>query len=478
MAGWGTIYNNSIWSMKNRMAQIAKLQLQVTSGNRVNVASDNPGDSFRIISLQNQENNYNTYLENIATVTFNLEQASSNLQMTTDSLAGVQQLLTQAASGTYNESNRIAAGESVDQTIEGLMTLVNGNTMGRYLFGGVNMQEPPFEVTRDSDGRISAVTYTGSSEEMLVPVAPGVNLPGALVGTDVFRADSRQSPDFAGATGAMAGNGTSSVRGDVTLEIRHTATTYGGATGGAAVGSHASWGDSILGTHTIDITAANNTITLDGGPVVDFSGMTPAELANVRVTNDDGACVYVDLTGWGGADASFTATGDGEMSIDGGASTTPVTFTANDAVTDATTGKTLFVNTTNLRQSGTEAVRVGGTYDLFETLIDIRDTLLNTGGLSRQAQSSRLDNLIGSLEEVFDGVNESMTAVGGRIQALNDLNDNLESLRFSSEEQRTSLQQADVAQVATDIARTMTFYEMTLQSTSKLLNLSLLNFIR
>jgi hypothetical protein len=72
------------------------------------------------------------------------------------------------------------------------------------------------------------------------------------------------------------------------------------------------------------------------------------------------------------------------LSIDDGATwvTVPAGGQANQAVTDSRTGRVLYVDTTGIQSTGTELVRVPGTYDIFGTLISLRDLLLNPKGLS------------------------------------------------------------------------------------------------
>jgi flagellar hook-associated protein 3 len=181
-------------------------------------------------------------------------------------------------------------------------------------------------------------------------------------------------------------------------------------------------------------------------------------------------------------DVWLTVTHDGsnyQLSIDDGASfvTVPSGGDTNQAVTDSRTGRVLYVDTTQINATGTELVRVPGTYDVFSTLISIRDILQNERNLSDAQLSEIQDSCLTSLEEVSNLVVQASVSVGMKIEFLSDLKDNLENINYNIEEEATQLQEADIAQVAIELTRREILYEMSLSIAGKLMSLSLLDFI-
>jgi flagellar hook-associated protein 3 FlgL len=181
-------------------------------------------------------------------------------------------------------------------------------------------------------------------------------------------------------------------------------------------------------------------------------------------------------------DVWLTITHDGsnyQLSIDDGASfvTVPSGGDTNQAVTDSRTGRVLYVDTTQINDTGTELVRVPGTYDVFSTLISIRDILQNDRGLSDAQLSKIQDSCLTSLEEICNLVVQASVSVGIKIEFLSDLKDNLENINYNIEEETTQLQEADIAQVAINLTRREVLYEMSLSVAGKLMSLSLLDFI-
>jgi len=308
----------------------------------------------------------------------------------------------------------------------------------------------------------------------MVPVAPGVEYAGTLVGDEIFRNDERQAPQFFGATGAAAGVGTSSVRGDVWLTVSHESTTYLGASG-VAPGTSSAAGDTILGNnHTLTIDAPGKTLRLDGGPAVTFSG---GETDLVVAHGDD--VVHVDVTALVGA---FVGTVNiqttGSLSIDDGASQTAADFAnANLAVTDSVTGRVLYVNCTGIERSGLEPVRTPGTYDLFGALVTVRDLMLNTRNMPENEQLALLNEILGSVNEMAQGFTVTTTSIAARSGVLATLSGNLDNIQRHADDQAALLENADIVQVATELAHQQTLYEITLASAAKLLGLSLFDYI-
>lgn len=477
MSGANQIYNSILTSMNASMQVIARMQEQASTGQKINRASDSPSDAAMIMQLQSQQDFLETFTKNISAAQLNLQQASTSVQSVSDSLVRVKSLLTQAANGTLSQANRVSIAQEVDSLLEEALAQANGQAAGVYIFGGSQMTSPPYQVTR-TNGQIVAVDYVGSDASSTVPVGMGLRKANVLVGDKVFRHDRRLAPVFSGHTGLAAGSGTSSVRGDVWLDLSHVATTYAGVTGLAA-GSNSAAGDTILGPgHQVTLDADHNTLALDDGTTVSFN---PGSEPNVKLTNAAGDVVYVDTTHLaaglsGKIQVALQATG--QMSIDGGKSFTPLAaFADNQAVTDSTTGRVLYVNASAVARTGAEPVQVPGTYDVFSTLVAVRDALMNTRNLSTSDQTALLSRSIKAVDEVAQNVTTGLTSVGAQLQAMDNLTKNLATLKDNSDTQIAGLRDADVAEVAVELARAQNFYQMTLSSAAKVMNISLLNYL-
>ncbi|GAH58822.1 unnamed protein product, partial [marine sediment metagenome] len=127
--------------------------------------------------------------------------------------------------------------------------------------------------------------------------------------------------------------------------------------------------------------------------------------------------------------------------------------------------------------TGTDLVSVPGTYDIFNTLINLRDVLENNKGLSEAQVREILNMLPNPLEEVNKVLIQAEVSIGSKIGFLDDLKHNLKNLKYDTEDEATLLQEADISQIAIDLSRREILYQMSLAVAGRLMSMSLLDFI-
>ncbi|MCX5645684.1 MAG: flagellar hook-associated protein FlgL [Phycisphaerae bacterium] len=219
------IYESISYALQLHGQSISQLQEQASTGNRVNRASDDPSEAYRILGLSSQERSLDSYVGNIADLTGSLQMSSTIITNMASQLADVRTLLSQIVGGIYDADGRKRIAEKVDSALEQLVSLANTKYANQYLFGGNNTGAAPYVVVREG-GKIASVTYQGSDEARRVDVAPGLDVAAGPVGDEVFRNDNRGAPVFLGSTGAAAGTGTSSLRGDAWLTVDYNGANY------------------------------------------------------------------------------------------------------------------------------------------------------------------------------------------------------------------------------------------------------------
>jgi len=169
-----------------------------------------------------------------------------------------------------------------------------------------------------------------------------------------------------------------------------------------------------------------------------------------------------------------------QLSIDDGASYVTVLSggDTNQAVTDSRTGKVLYVDTTELSATGVELVRIPGTYDIFNTLITIRDILKNERELSDTQLQELLTNSLDSVDEMTNLLIQDQTRLGAKVGFLDNLKDTLTNIKYNAEDEVTRLQEVDITQVAIDLSRHEVLYQMSLSVAARLLSMSLMDYIQ
>ncbi|MDH4201338.1 MAG: flagellar hook-associated protein FlgL [Phycisphaerae bacterium] len=257
------IYKNSRWAIGQNASILAALQQKAATGQEVNRVSDNPTDSNQILSLLTDSRTKEQTLKTMDEMISTLDLSASVIQSITSEFGRARTSLTSTMSGTLNVELRQTLAAGLDNILEEMVSLVNTQRMGQSLFAGADSEALPYTVERDEQGHITRVNYQGSLEERNVKITEGLEVSGVLTGPALFSSQQRGEPVFYGQTGAAAGTGTSSIRGDVQLTV---------------TGSAGNW-----------------QLSIDGGVnVVNVNGTE----SNVAVVHSEtGKVLYVDATG-------------------------------------------------------------------------------------------------------------------------------------------------------------------------------------
>ena len=477
--GMQTLYTNAIADDQSITNQLNTLQAQASTGQQYANVSDNPGVSLNILSDNDQNQLLTTHLSNIQATTASLNTSVSALQNVASILSQAQSLAVQASNSANDTSSFGALAQQVSGLISQLLTTANTQNNGVYVFSGTATSTQPYAVThQDGQGNPLTISYQGSNNNTSTIIDTNQQVPVDYAGNQVFQSSDRQPAVFSGNTGAQPGSGTNSSDGQQTLTFTHTATTYAAGSGVQAGASSAS-GDTILGSHSLQIidTSGNGsagTVALDGGTPIPFTNAD----TNLQLTNNNGDTVYLDTSAiTAGFNGAVAVNASGSMSVDGGATSTPIDFSANQTVTDGQTGAATFVNTTNVQRTGNETVANPGTYDAFSVLIALRNDLNNTNNLSSTAQIQAISNRIADLENVSTHVETTIGAQSSTVQSLTALQTNLNNLQLSNQETISNLGSADVTNVVVQLQAYENMLQMSLEAFSKISSTSLLNYL-
>ncbi|MBN2590866.1 MAG: flagellar hook-associated protein FlgL [Sedimentisphaerales bacterium] len=170
--------------------------------------------------------------------------------------------------------------------------------------------------------------------------------------------------------------------------------------------------------------------------------------------------------------------GNWNLSIDGGLTTFTSDGTdTNLAVINSTNGQVLYVDTTQISETGVDLVCSPGTYDLFGMLISVRDLLKNDANLSESQIKDFQDTILNSVEEINSLLVQKEVSLGSKINFLEGLKESLTDMKYTAEDESTRLQEADIAQITVDLTRREILYQMSLSIAGKVLSVSLLDFI-
>lgn len=184
--------NANLLSIERRGEAYGEAQRQLTTGRRVDQASDDPAASARILKLRSGLARNLQFQRNLDTARMRLGHAELSLQRVTDQLDEARAFAVQASTGTWDGEDRSLLAQEIDQILEGLVGEANRRFLGNSLYAGSQVDQQPFEIVRDAQGRISQVSAPAAvqSGRVLVQLSETEELQVNVLGRDAFMGGS------------------------------------------------------------------------------------------------------------------------------------------------------------------------------------------------------------------------------------------------------------------------------------------------
>jgi flagellin-like hook-associated protein FlgL len=463
--------NETIRYSQSHNANLARLQRQISSGLRIEKPSDQPGILSSLLTNKASVARIEVDIENITSARSKLNQSVSQLISAKEAIQRAKSLNLQGVQ-SFDERETIA--EEIDGILDLVVHIANTTDGGKPLYAGTSNSLEPFRIgAKDAEGRTSEVIYEGSEDRSSVVIGVRSSVETLYSGSEIFASMDRQETVFVGGTGVAAGPSIDNARGFGELLVAHTSTTFGGASG-LQPGLSSLGGDTILGQHTLVVDAVNGTLSLDNATPVDFvAGDT-----DVRVVGHSGAVVHVDTSSLvGGFTGSIMLQGDGTLSIDGGASTTAIDFTDNQAVVDSTTGDITYVDTRAVNLAGSEIVEYPGTGTAFEVLINLRDDLLNTRGLTQNQWHDAMERHIGEVERVHDHLLSVISEQSATLENLDAFEDQTEVYQLDTQHEIAAVESTDIPEAVVQFQAAQNALQYTYAISLQLMDTNILDFL-
>ncbi len=181
-----TFIGTTLANVQKSTSNMSRLQEQISTGKKVNRASDDPAAARKILSLRSEDLGLDQFASNVQTATQTLDFSASSLQNTSDILQKITELTMQGVSSTVDQNGRTIIANEINQLLETIMQSANSKRLGRYVFAGTNTTTVPFVAARDASGKIASVAYNGNRESIAYNVGPNINTVVNLTGDEVF----------------------------------------------------------------------------------------------------------------------------------------------------------------------------------------------------------------------------------------------------------------------------------------------------
>jgi flagellar hook-associated protein 3 FlgL len=164
--------------------QMQKAQAQVSSGMRLQEASDDPSAVAEILQLQSTLAQNQQVQNNLNGVQSELSSANTALQSAISSVQSALSIATEAASSTTTQDERTNLATQVSQILQSLVGLSNTNINGTYIFSGDENTQPMYQVDPSQPEGVQQL-FTPTSTSVVQDVN-GTPLTVALTAQQIF----------------------------------------------------------------------------------------------------------------------------------------------------------------------------------------------------------------------------------------------------------------------------------------------------
>jgi len=192
------IYQSGISTILEKQAELARTQLELSTGKRILSPSDDPSGAVKVLDLEEDIRLVDQYQRNASLAEGQLSVEESTLGSVNTVLQRVRELAVQANNATQSPETRASISVEIKARLEELVALANtrdGND--EYIFAGFQAQTQPFIHQGGS------VNYSGDDGQRFLDIAGSAQVAVRDSGSRVFLAvpAGNGSFDFAAAAG-------------------------------------------------------------------------------------------------------------------------------------------------------------------------------------------------------------------------------------------------------------------------------------
>lgn len=465
----GRIFDLVRDGINSNTAKLIRAQEQASTGRRIVRASDDPIGTSVSLSLRRQIGAINSFVASTSSARPEVEQASAQLQEGSGVMAEIRALIIQGMNGALNARDRSAVASQIELLESQLLGIANTRSGDSYLFAGTSTDVEPYQ-EETVNGIVQAV-YKGNDESQRVFAGRNSEVVLNVPGSDVFSKYAYTETQIGRVTGLEGGTTADSGSGYLDLQVRQDGTS--GAMGAGVVLVNNGF-DTIVGDHTLTISAAGNSVQLGSGTPEFIPDPLPESL---QVFDEEGRSVSIDLSSWTGVDFTTTLTGAASVSADG------TTFTAIDLtetdlrLENSLTGAIVHVNTTGIHRSGTDLATFAGTPSVFETIRGVVADLRQPESVNRADLIERMQARLGELDRSQDDLLVGLGRLGATSQRIDVAAARLADLEATVQGLISNVEDADYAEVALDLQRAEQTLQLAQATGARIMQQTLLNFL-
>ena len=183
--------SQSLLDLQRSQARLATYTAQLTSGQAIVNAGDDPSGTASILNFQASIDQNSQYMSQIDSATGFLQNTSSIATTVNTNVTQLMELAQEGMSGTQSATSQAAIANQVDSINTNMVNLANTQVQGKYIFAGSATTTQPFTAGASTDPvtglPVAAGTvYNGNNTTVDVKVGASATTPTNMPGDTLF----------------------------------------------------------------------------------------------------------------------------------------------------------------------------------------------------------------------------------------------------------------------------------------------------
>lgn len=169
------IFQPGVDAMQDAQAKLSRTQLQLATGKRMLVPSDDPAAAVRVLDLKETIETYQQFQRNADALRARLEQEEGAVDAMQDLVQRVRELNVQGNNDSNSAEDRRAIAFEVRELLDGMVQLLNTrDASGDYVFSGHKVRSPALVADNTVPG---GYRYDGDGGQRFVQIGPNRQIP-------------------------------------------------------------------------------------------------------------------------------------------------------------------------------------------------------------------------------------------------------------------------------------------------------------
>lgn len=150
------LLSNYLRNISSNLGTVGKMQQQMASGKRITKISDDPIGAISSMQIRVKLYKSEQYQKNVDRALTWLDETESSVLELNDIIKRAYEAAVGMSTDTMDDDERSAAAQLVKQLRDHVVTIGNAKSNDKYIFGGYNVSNAPFEVVAPGQ-----ITYNG-----------------------------------------------------------------------------------------------------------------------------------------------------------------------------------------------------------------------------------------------------------------------------------------------------------------------------